>query len=105
MVCYDLDGNRQWVRYFDQTQVTQFGRSASPLLTGGKLLVSVGFLVALDPPTGKTIWACSEAVPSYGTPVAVRIADAEVVITPQGDVIRVADGKVLRFVSQILADG
>ncbi len=95
VVCYDLDGKRQWVRYFDQTQVTQYGRSVSPLMAGGKLLVTVGFLMALDPATGKTIWECPEAVPSYGTPVAVRIAGVEVIITPKGDVIRVADGKVL----------
>ena len=95
VVCHDRDGNRRWVRYLDRLQATQHGRSASPLLVGGKLLVSIGHLQALDPATGKTLWECPDATPSYGTPVAARIAGTEVVITPKGDCVRVADGKVL----------
>ena len=95
VVCYDLEGNRQWVRFFDQPSTSEYGRSASPLLTGGKLLVTIGYLLALDPVTGKTLWECPDAVASFGTPVATRIASDEVVFTPKGDCIRLVDGKVL----------
>jgi len=44
IACFDLDGNRRWVRCLDKEQNTEYGRSASALLVGGKLLVSVSSL-------------------------------------------------------------
>ena len=95
VVCYDLDGRRRWIRYFDRRQLNRYGRTASPLLVGGKLLISIGGLLALDPRTGKTLWETPEAKPTYGTPVAARIADVDLVVTPNGDCVRVADGRIL----------
>jgi outer membrane protein assembly factor BamB len=95
VVCYDLDGRRRWIRYFNRRQLGGYGRTASPLLVGGKLLVSIGGLLALDPPTGKTRWETTEAKPTYGTPAAARIADVDLVVTPNGDCVRVADGRIL----------
>jgi len=95
VVCYDLDGSRQWIRYLDLPQVTQYGRSASPRLVKGKLLISISGLLALDPQTGKTLWRAKGAKPSYGTPAIARIGDAAVAITPNGDCVRVSDGKIL----------
>jgi len=95
VVCYDFDGNRQWIRYFNRKQLNRYGRTASPLLVEGKLLVSIGGLLALDPQTGKTLWETTEAKPAYGTPAAGRIAEVDLLVTPNGDCVRVADGRIL----------
>ena len=95
VVCCDLEGRRRWIRYVALPQATEFGRSASPLLAGGKLLVSIGGLIALEPATGKTLWQNTDAKPSYGTPAIARIGATEVAITPNGDWVRVADGRTL----------
>jgi outer membrane protein assembly factor BamB len=95
VVCHDLDGKRRWIRHIDLPQLTDHGRSASPVLAGGKLLVSIGALIALDPATGKTIWQARDAVPSYGTPAVARIGGAVVAVTANGDVVRVSDGAIL----------
>jgi outer membrane protein assembly factor BamB len=95
VACYDLDGNRQWIRYLDLPQITEFGRSASPVLAAGKLLVSLSGLTALDPRTGAILWDAPEAKSSYGTPAVAKIGDVDVAIAPNGDYVRVADGKIL----------
>lgn len=95
VVCYDHDGRRRWIQYFDRDVVPDFGRTASPLLAGGRLLVSLGGLLALDPNTGRTLWEAPQAKPSYGTPAAARIAQVDVVVTPNGDCVRLADGTIL----------
>jgi outer membrane protein assembly factor BamB len=112
VVCHGFDGSRRWIRYFNAPQVTEFGRSASPLLVDGKLLVSISSLLALDPRTGETLWEAPEAKPSYGTPSATRIGDVAVVLTPNGDCVRVSDGKLLAtklgsttFSSPLVHDG
>ena len=96
VVCYDRDGNRRWVRYIDLPQMTEYGRSASPVLVDGKLIVSIGHVIALDPVTGKTLWDANEVETMYyGTPAAAKIGEVTVLVTPMGDVVRVADGKLL----------
>lgn len=96
VVCYDLDGRRRWTRYFDLPPTTEYGRAASPVLVGGKLILSISHLIALDPSTGKTLWEAKEAETTYyGTPAVARIGGKDVLITPAGDCVRVADGKIL----------
>ena len=95
VVCYDLAGRRRWTRYFDLPQMTEEGRSASPVLVGGKLLLSISHLIALDATTGKTLWQAKDAGVSYGTPVCTRAGGVEVVVTPNGDCVRLSDGKIL----------
>ena len=95
VVCYDLEGRRRWIRHIALPQATEFGRSASPLLADGKLLVSIGGLIALEPATGKTLWQNTDAKPSYGTPAIARIGAVAVAVTPNGDWVRVADGRTL----------
>ena len=94
-VCYDLEGGRKWIRYLDLPQITQYGRSASPVLADGKLLVSLSGLTALEPQTGATLWDAPAAKSSYGTPALVKLGDAHIAVTPTGDCVRVADGKIL----------
>ncbi|MGA2064693.1 MAG: PQQ-binding-like beta-propeller repeat protein [Thermoguttaceae bacterium] len=95
VACHDLDGNRQWVRLFDQQQQSQYGRTTSPLLVGDVLLVTVNHLLALRRQTGETLWEAPDAQATYGTPAAARIGGVDVAITPHGECVRVSDGRVL----------
>jgi len=112
VACYDVDGNRRWIQRLDVEQTTEYGRSASPVLAGGKLIVSLGGLLALDPQTGKTLWEAKDAKCSYGSPTVARIGEVEVLLTPMGDCVRVSDGKILatelataKYVSPLVLDG
>jgi outer membrane protein assembly factor BamB len=112
VVCHDLDGQRKWLRFLDEPQISRFGRAASPVLAGGKLVVSLGGLTALDPQTGQTLWQTFEAKPSFGTPFVTKLEDATVVVTSNGDCVRCADGKILatnlahcEYVSPIVQNG
>src|SRR5258706_5176899 len=68
VACYDLDGRRRWIQYIDAPPGLDYGRSCSPALVGGKLLVSVHHLFALDATTGKIIWKNETVLERHGTP-------------------------------------
>ena len=91
--CYDLEGNRKWIRLVEKPKAGD-GHSASPLLVGDKLLVHVLNLLALEKDTGKEVWR-AKSQPRWGSPVRAKIGEVDVAITPSGDLIRVMDGKVL----------
>jgi outer membrane protein assembly factor BamB len=93
VACYDLDGNRQWLKLIEHSNLT-FAHSGSPILAGGRLLIHFTDLVALDPKTGNEVWRLKHPA-SYGTPLATRIGDVAVVLTPRGALVRVEDGKLL----------
>jgi outer membrane protein assembly factor BamB len=95
VACYDLDGRTRWIHWYDLRQNTMYGRTASPVLMRDRLLVHFGPLACLDAATGKLLWQNDNARASYGTPVPTRIGEVDVVITPKGHVVRVADGKTL----------
>lgn len=91
--CYDFDGNRQWAVAIERP--TQgWGHSASPVLAGGKLLVHILGINALDPKTGQTLWQAKSGI-KWGTSVHTRIGNTDVVVTPGGDAVRVGDGRIL----------
>ncbi|HEX3313561.1 MAG TPA: PQQ-binding-like beta-propeller repeat protein, partial [Gemmataceae bacterium] len=91
----DLAGKRRWTAYIDAEQNTGFGRSASPILASGKLIVHMTNLYAFDPATGKQLWKNEEAASKYGSPTALKVDGTDIVVTPAGDVVRVSDGKLL----------
>jgi outer membrane protein assembly factor BamB len=95
IVCYDLAGRRRWVQYLDRPLATQYGRSPSPLLAAGKLLVNPAGLVALDAETGNVCWEAPEAKATYGTPAVVKVGGEWLALTPGGDCVRVGDGRIL----------
>ena len=95
VVCYDFDGNRKWTVWLEYRPQSEYGRAASPLLVDGKLIVTMGGLVALDPATGKKLWYQDKASEGFGTPVAAKIGDDWVVITGRGDVVKAADGALV----------
>ena len=88
-------GKPAWARYVPTPQNTGYGRSASPVLAGGRLFVHLTNLHALDPATGKDVWVNEDAKSTYGTPVVTRVGHTDVLVTPAGDVVRAADGKTL----------
>jgi outer membrane protein assembly factor BamB len=95
VACYDLAGRRQWMRYIEATERLEYGRSASPLLVGGRLVCMIGHLLALDTATGATVWETPNVAETYGTPVAAKLGSTAVIVAPNGAVVRAADGKML----------
>jgi len=112
VACHDLDGKRAWINWYDLPQTTSYGRTASPVLVGERLLVHFGALACLEAATGKLLWKNEQAKATYGTPALTRIGEVEVVITPKGHIVRVADGKILAadlgncmYTSPVVQDG
>jgi outer membrane protein assembly factor BamB len=96
IVCaVDLEGKRKWTTYIDALQNTAYGRSSSPILVAGKLIVHMTNLYAFDPATGKQVWVNTEVPSKYGTPAAVNVAGVDLIVTPGGDAVRVGDGKTV----------
>ena len=88
---HDTQGERRWARLVEQPK-HRWGHSASPVLGGGRLIVHVRDLIALDPETGEEAWRVESEV-KWGSPVIARIAGTDVVITPSGDVFRADSGE------------
>jgi len=101
VACYDLEGNRKWIKFAERPR-QGYGTSASPVLAGGKLLVHVNDMTALDAATGEEKWKCRGLRHSWGTSLVTKIGDAEVLVTPGGDFVRVSDGRrIARGVSKL----
>ncbi|HEY3325221.1 MAG TPA: PQQ-binding-like beta-propeller repeat protein [Planctomycetota bacterium] len=95
VACHDMDGKRQWITFVPHEYVPQYGRAASPVLVGDKLLVTIGCLTALDAKTGKPVWQNSKLVEGYGTPAPVKVGGVDMVLAPSGQLVRVSDGAIL----------
>ena len=96
IVCaVDLDGKSKWTAFIDADQNTGYGRSSSPLLVAGKLIVHMTNLYAFDPTTGKQLWVNTEALSKYGSPTSLKVAGTDLIVTPAGDVVRAGDGKTV----------
>ena len=93
VACYDLDGNRKWLRLIEHSTAS-YGHASSPLLVGGKLIVHYADLVALDVKDGSEIWR-DKIPPKHGTPIHTRIGDVDILIHPGGKLVRIDDGKIL----------
>ncbi len=89
----DLTGKSQWITYIGTEQNTGYGRSSSPILSAGKLIVHMTDLCALDPATGKRLWVNEKAKSTYGSPAAMKVGDVDVIVTPNGDVVRTDTGQ------------
>jgi outer membrane protein assembly factor BamB len=88
-----LDGRLRWASYIEAEQNTAYGRSSSPILAGGKLIVHMTNLYAFDPDSGKRLWVNSDAASTYGTPLAFSVHGTALIATSGGDVVQLADGK------------
>jgi outer membrane protein assembly factor BamB len=88
-----LEGQRKWITHIAAEPNTGYGRSASPLLVAGKLIVHMTHLHAFDPATGAQLWINTEARSSYGTPATLKLGNTNLIVTPLGDVVRASDGQ------------
>ena len=91
--CYDLDGNRKWIRRLPAGDELHY--SASPAVTAGKLAVFFEQLYGLDAATGEIAWQQPEVNKTCASLLAARIAGIDVFISQQGEVVRASDGKML----------
>jgi outer membrane protein assembly factor BamB len=91
-VCYDFDGNRKWRRIVEKP-TAGWGQSSSPVLAGGRLVILVNSLYALDGRNGDTLWQAKSSQ-RWGSLVYTKVGDVEVVVTPGGDIVRLSDGAV-----------
>jgi outer membrane protein assembly factor BamB len=100
--CYDLDGNRRWIRV-DNLPAPEHGFSSSPVLVDGKVIVFMRDLIAIDAKTGALAWQTpivshSGANPQYyfhGTPVQVGVEGVPLLALGNGTIVRASDGKIL----------
>jgi len=91
--CYDLDGNRQWLRLIE-APTAAYGHGSSPVLVKDKLLVHFSDLVALNTLDGSEVWRVKIA-PGHGTSMHARLGEVDVAIHPSGNVLRMSDGAIL----------
>ncbi len=91
----DMTGKQVWINYISAEQSTGYGRSASPLLVDGKLIVHMTNLYAFDAATGKELWMNKDAESTYGSPATMKLGGVSVIVTPAGDVMRADTGKTV----------
>ncbi len=91
--CYDLDGNRKWLKMVERPQ-HNWGHCASPVLVDGILVVHVVNVFGLDAATGKQRWKAPSKA-HWGSPIPARIGGVGTVVTTNGEIVRASDGKVL----------
>ena len=107
VACYDLDGNRKWIKVFTEDAIT--GRldqnySSSPVLAGNKLIVMFGGksgdyigIRALDKKTGEQIWYRKQTFKASSHPfphiVRVKHGGIDAIATGASAILRTADGE------------
>ncbi len=112
VACYDMTGKRQWIKFL-QLPANGWGHSSSPALVDGKLVVQIVDVIGMDAATGDEVWRYEMGgAHSFGTPIATRVGDLAVIITPTGDFLRASDGHVyarrlakLEYNTPIVHDG
>ena len=101
--CYDLEGNRQWIKKMSDSPHSMFGHSASPLLIGDRLIVNIEDSVALDKKTGKELWRAGYGQ-CWGSTVHVKVGKQDYVLVPNGRILRATDGKRVGRTRWVLSD-
>jgi len=91
--CYDLDGNRQWIKMIERP-TAGWGQSSSPLLVGNTLVLLIGDLYALNAETGDQLWR-APARQRWGTPIHARAGEVDLVVSPGGEIVRLSNGQVI----------
>lgn len=94
LVGYDLDGNRKWMKQLPKPK-NAWGTSASPLLSGGKLIVHIADeVLAFNPADGQELWR-ARSKSSWGSLTGCEIGSEKAIVTGSGDLIRISDGNVV----------
>ncbi len=92
--CFDLDGNRQWIRY-DKLVPQEHGHYGSPLLVGDLVITYVGRqYLAFDKKTGKDAWRTDLKGGAwwFASHVSSVIGGEKVFAAGDGSLIRASDG-------------
>jgi outer membrane protein assembly factor BamB len=92
VTAFDLEGNRKWAVFINEVSQTGYGRTASPCIADGKLIVSMGYLAGLDCANGKVLWKAQKALESFGSPIPVKVGGVPLVVSPTGHVLKASDG-------------
>ena len=100
--CYDLDGNRRWIRV-DNLPSVEHGFSSSPLLVDGKIIVFMRDLIAIDAKTGAIVWQIPLVKHEgfnpggffHGTPVRLTVGGVPAIALANGTIVRASDGRIL----------
>ncbi len=109
---FDLDGKRLWTVELENTG-HGWGHSSSPAYApdSNTLIVLVRDLHGLDADTGKVKWT-AKSRHRWGSPVVTRVSDTSIVLTPNGEIVRAGDGRVLatgvaglEYATPVLDDG
>jgi outer membrane protein assembly factor BamB len=93
VAAHSLDGTQQWIKFIERPTIN-YGHASSPVFVGGKLIVQLNDLVALDPKTGDELWR-AKLPATHATPTTTKIGDTEVLVHPEGALVQVSDGQVL----------
>jgi len=103
----DLESGRVlWSRnYIEENGATvpEFGKSCSPLVVEGKVVVSAGgsggrSLVAYDQDTGEVVWAAGDDASGYASPFVATLAGVRQIVILNGSSVAghaIEDGRVL----------
>jgi len=96
-VCYDLDGNRPWIRLVEKPG-SHIGQRASPLLFDGKLFVHGHLkMFALDASSGKEVWQ-APVKESFNAPAVLsHMGKDTVIVMGSGEVRLGTDGRLLIY--------
>lgn len=88
---HTINGEQNWMVFLDGARGDH---SASPLLIEDKLIVHLQDLFALDAQTGKVLWR-TKTDERHGSEVVTKVDGQHVLITANGDLIRVSDGEMV----------
>jgi hypothetical protein len=110
--CYDLEGNRKWIRC-DNRGWQEHGYWCSPVLAGGNVIVWMKETMAFDAKTGAPVWKVgAEHGNWYGSMMSTQIRGVDAVILLNGSVVRASDGLLISpgtgwhwSASPVVADG
>ena len=92
--CFTLDGVRVWTKQLRAPAPSAWGFDASPVLVDGKLIIVYGDVYAYNPLTGEQLWQ-AKSLQHWGSPVVTSIGGVNVLVTTNGEIIRISDGVIL----------
>lgn len=90
--CFSLDGQRRWITRVSAGDLTY---ASTPALADGVLVVFLNRLFGIDARTGEVLWEQPRINKNTASLLALRLADREVVMTQEGEVVSPRDGKLL----------
>ena len=104
VACFDLDGNRRWTRLL-QHKMIEHGYTTSPLLVDGKLVIYFDNFTVLDADTGAVILERPRSGRGgfCGTACVLPAGNEKVLYYPNGEFVRLSDGKSLALDNKHLA--